>query len=362
MQVLRCLLLYTLFLIFTFKGNSQSIEAVINPILPYQKSAVNLLIINTGDEGYFTFSSSIKSLKGVWLMEERGLIYLRKGSNFVTARDVDQYQLDFISNEFQDQFSVLQSIPPLSYNQCIQLTSMSEGQNVFEGCQIHSANDLLFVQPIYPSNDLMVSESRPNFSWIIPGYDNFPFEFKVKLVEFTGNSLKSLRRNIPVFDVSTKSNQLEYPFGANGLENGKQYAWEIEVLLNNDVVTVSQPLSFVSETVEILSDIPKEMSFVLINSIESNVELYALGDFRYKFLEVFSGNKLIGKLIDLESGKVIDLDYEIMTTIGENKFIIELDKIVYLKHNHNYSLILHSELEKKDYFLSIRYINPDYVK
>lgn len=345
-----------------FKGISQNVEIIINPILPYQKSAFNIVVINTGNNGNYRFRSTLINSKGQECFVESGVQFLRKGSNLVNSSTLQSYSSNFLSSNFLINYNINQSIPPLNYTQCIDVFSLDERRPSSKFCEDLRASDIVYLEPIYPKNDLIVSEIRPTFSWFIPGFERLSFDYKVKLVQKEGNEMKSIRRNFPIFEITTATTTINFPQGAESLKNGNEYVWQVEAFLGGEFVIASNPIVFKEKSVDLTIDIPKDISFVEINEIQSNVELLAVGDFKFKFFEEIANNSLLGAVKEVNSGKDLDFEYIENTKIGENKFVLEIDKLVYLKHNQLYNLSLTSSQDQKEYKLLIRYINPDYIK
>ncbi|MBR9833228.1 hypothetical protein GYB57_13870 [bacterium] len=341
---------------------SQGLRIFSTPFHPFQKSSLNCSILNSsGKIGDFNITSNVYDPTGNLLMTEKAIVTLNESLNIISEGFLRGKEVNFIDNDFEKLFSLSNGFPPLNYKICIELKSSFESKSSYQECNTSEVNNLINILPFYPQNEMEVFETNPLFSWGVSNYNNLPFEYKLKVVKFDESKYRSINRGVPLIEISTLDPFFILP-SQIPLENNENYVWQVESFLFGQPVASSEVFEFTKNGEERLEDIPKVISYVNVIEVDDKTPLIAIGKFKFKYLEETNDNILQIELFDFESGEKIKYKKKLLTVLGENKFEIDLSLDAYLKHNKLYKIKVFSKNMENSYDLSIKYINPDYIK
>jgi hypothetical protein len=257
-----------------------------------------LTISNTGGPEQVAFSG------GVWVASgEEVLRFSAKpfpvpaGTSRVSSALLDMESFAYSSTNMGRYTAIQHRLTGGEYRFCVEVAPLS-GESSDELCEDISVDDLLFMEPIWPMDNDVIEEQRPNFSWTVSGAALPPGQSaQLVLVPCKeGLAARCIGAERPLFiaqDVRTPS--VPFPPAVPSLEPGARYAWQVERSLNGVVVDRTDPWLFSVHK----PNVPAENKYVNLTTIQPGSVYEALGErifFRYD--EAYSGTKLSCLIFD----------------------------------------------------------------
>jgi len=359
-----------LLLTFLHATQAQNFQLILDPLNPFQQSSLfNLTVLNsTSYSGQVLLKAKLKSKRGKILLVQESRQEITAG----VSKSLRGAGVNYTTIHTDGEFSRLyqennQHLPPLNYILCVELIALGDISLKEEECTEYFAEDFLNITTVYPPEGGEIGEQRPLFSWMNLNQQlNFTYDFRLVQLKSGQRPNAALRRNKPLVAMDGLSNQqLSYPPDALPLENEREYAWQLTVNYNGERVTQTDANTFSYKDREKYIEIPRNLSYVDITEIEMGATLYAVGEFKFKYPTDWD-TELESKLYALgKKGKKEELDLaegEFIAERGVNKFELDLQKQVYLKHLKDYQLIVRDKKTGKSYQFAIKYVNPDYIR
>ena len=356
------------FFCFINFSTGQNIQMVLDPLNPFQKSSLfNLTIMNASNySGQLSLKAVLKSRGGKVLMIQESIQELTANASKSIRGEAVQYTTNYMDNTFAGIYQSANQLPPYNYVLCIELIAIGDQSTRAEECIEYHATDFLNITSVYPPEDGEINEERPLFVWMnVDPSPAFSYDFRLVKLEEGQNPNAAMRRNNPLITMDNISgSQLQFPSDAPPLVQNEQYAWQLNVNFAGEKVTQTEPSVFTFKETEEYIEIPRDLSYVDINDVESGISLYAVGEFKFKVttdkattleVQLFENKKKGKKQIQLDEN-------QFKTGIGENKFELDLREQVYLKHLKEYPITLKNLETGKSYQFVIKYVNPDYIK
>lgn len=372
MKLIKLFIRANVVLIFMVYFNTSvcaQITVILNPLKPIgQTNLINLsLVNNTNYSGPATIVATLRSAKGNVLMVQKAI---RKivANNITIINGSKNVETNFIDYGFKKQYELTNGLPPLNYTLCVNVKGTDNPIISGEACNNYLASDILTLAPIYPGVGDVIFEQRPPLHWMLAGVPPGFFSYNIRLTKVMGdeNPNKSIKRN-PLYINKSNVNEMHliYPIDATELEMGAEYAWQVEVSKDREIIMKSDVWVFAVEDTNKFIEIPKNLSYVDIDEIDEGSQLFAVGCFKFKFIEEYNSNELKVRLYSRKKDqqKEIELpDNTFQVDLGVNMYKLDLSDQVYLKHLDEYTLRITEENTGRSYSLNILYVNPDYVK
>lgn len=114
-------------------------------------------------------------------------------------------------------------------------------------CEELVADDLLYMDALWPLNGDTIEEVRPALSWTLLGGEMPPGQAArlVLVPDPARDAARSITRERPLFQVEgARMPAMPYPGGVAALEPGKCYAWQVERATGDVVVDRTEPWRF----------------------------------------------------------------------------------------------------------------------
>lgn len=357
-----------LFLISSTLVNAQQFQLVLDPVNPYQKTSLfNLSLINPNAYvGSVQLQATLKTRRGKTLLVQSLSTNLSGNVSLSIRGTTVEATTTFIDADFDRLYTSSTQLPPMNYVLCIEAHAIGDLSSKVQECVDYQASDLINISPIYPPNSETIYDARPQFTWINLDANN-PCAYNFRLVEVAEgqNENVAIRRNNPLVAIDAlNQNQLLYPADALPLKNKQAYAWQLGLVCQGEEVSKTDAFSFTYKESEEYIDIPRDLSYVDITEIEGGSQLFAVGEFKFKYPSDWQ-TTLTAELYEIKTKKKKQLELEedsFSVQLGLNKFELDLKEQVYLKHLKTYELLLQDEKTQRTYQFMIQYVNPDYIK
>lgn len=347
---------------------AQQLQLLLDPLNPHQQQSLfSLSLLNpTGYSGQVTIKATLKNRRGKILMiqESRQQLVANETKN-LRGGDIE-YTTGFIDATFNEYYGISKKLPPQNYILCVEAIAIGDQKTTSQECVDYQASDFINLIAVYPPEEEEISDQRPVFNWMnLDPTTNYTYDFRLVELEKGQNKNAALRRNNPIVAVDNISgNQYTFPADAQNLENGKEYAWQLAIKMNGESISRTDAFSFSYKDSEQYIEIPRNLSYVDITEIEGGANLYAVGEFKFKFPSDVE-NSLSVELFEQKTNKKkkVELPENSFTVKkGVNKFELDLKEQVYLKHLKPYQVNIKDNQSGKTYSFLITYVNPDFIK
>ena len=279
----------SLFLLLALATNlpAQQFQLLLDPINPYQKSSLfNLSLINGGAfSGQVSLKATLKSRRGKVLMiqtlnqtlganESKSI----RGTGITTSTQ-------FTDATFNQLYAQNNQLPPLNYVLCVEAYATGDLSNKTQECIDFQASDFINIAAVYPPDEETIYDPRPQFNWMnLDANNSYQYSFRLVAIEEGQNKNVAMRRNTPlVAKDGLTQNQLIFPTDAIPLENKQEYAWHLNIQFNGETVSKTDAFTFTYKDQEQYIDIPRNLSYVDITELENGANLYAVGEFKFKY-------------------------------------------------------------------------------
>ena len=345
---------------------SQSFNLILDPINPFMNQPLfNLTFVNFSDySGPIILRAELKDVRGKSLtIQTLSQTILSNETKSIRGNELSP-NVESINSDFSNIYRHGQ-LPPLNYVLCVSVIANGDTRIKEEACIEYYASDLMQISAIYPPSGAEISELRPLFSWLDPQQQDYlQYQFRLVEMESGQRPTAALRRNEPIISMDQlQTNQLLYPSDAVALKNGNNYAWQVAVSFNEDVISRSEPIEFSYKDHIEYVDYPKNMPYVDVTEINVNSQLLAVGSFKFKYPSD-RGSRLTFKLTQLKKNELIEISLTqdmVVIENGVNMIELDLKEQVNLKHLKLYQLNIEDGNTGKVFPLNIQYVNPDYI-
>ncbi|MFT5668293.1 MAG: hypothetical protein ACI9DK_002494 [Vicingaceae bacterium] len=347
---------------------AQNFQLVLDPINPFQKQSLfNLSVINSsGYSGQINLKATLKNRRGKVLMtQEVNETITANGSKSIRGQR-ENINTRFADSDFGQLYNSNSQLPPLNYVLCVEVIAVGELKTTSQECVDYQASDFLNLVTIYPPDEEIIYDPRPQFNWLDLNLGaNYSYQFKLVELKENQNKNVALRRNNPiVINEKIGSNQLQFPSDAILLKNNAKYAWQLAISYKGELLSRSEPTVFTyKDEIEYMS-FPKKLAYVDITQLGNGAALYAVGEF--KFIYPSSGESIITAKVYNANKKKKDeqalIANDFTAQSGMNRFEFDLSDQVYLKHLKYYEIVFFDSFQNRTFNIEVQFINPDYIK
>lgn len=157
-----------------------------------------------------------------------------------------------------------------------------------------------------------------------------------------------------------QQNTLIYPVGAQPLETGKEYTWNVVLKSGKYVLARSEVWQFTLEESAELNDLPIAASYIDISAINDSPEYYFMESMKLKYQPVRATEKVAIRILD-EDGKAVKLKTkEIEFSRANPRVEFSMIKESRIHHMKRYTVELTPATGKVVRFTMV-YVNPLFV-
>jgi hypothetical protein len=279
----------------------------------------------------------------------------RQGGGAVTYTNAD----------FKDLTSFTGVYPSGMYEWCLNLELQYDPVLFVSDCGLFQKIEEFNIWLEFPENKAEIEDKSPLFSWgssaLGGGYRDM--RYHILVVElFPGQSLQeAVKRNMPLMQLRDEvMTTAYYPVTARPLEIGKRYAWQVSASKGKFLLGSTSVWEFSLLEDSLILNVNKDQPHVDLNNFMIGEKIYAVGEIKLRYFEQRTADTLHFKLLD-EKEKQIELpDKEMPLRMGENRFTLELDDKIRLKHGARYTL--HVLYKNKLTKVSFLYVDPMRVR
>jgi len=238
---------------------------------PYQfkvEQFWKITLINSGNKSVNVYlkGTATESLQGKIIEATSSVITLQPGVKTVTGRDLGPFTVSESNNRYKNILANTGGLPSGNYEICVSVIGALDGRQIGVDCiqvQVENFNRMELVSPLdhevlggipgdekgYQKNKNTSAPQTIIFSWLppVPIPPGARISYRLKLVEIFGyQSVYSAMASNPMYYKSNKlsSTILRYPVAAKQLVPGKQYAWAVEVFVDDFKIQESEIRSF----------------------------------------------------------------------------------------------------------------------
>jgi len=189
-----------------------------------------------------------EAVKGNVITATTKAFVVAPGINSLTAAQLGSIDVAYQDGKIRDVIKNTGSLPSGNYQICV--SAYEDLTNVFltSDCLARKLENITPPTLIYPAHQSNVENRIPIFSWVPSTTNNFRnFSYALRIVEiipgqsaydaFVSNPFFYDRSNIPV-------NVYQYPISAREFNNKTSYAWKVDVMDNNVIISSSEIYKF----------------------------------------------------------------------------------------------------------------------
>ncbi|MES2655517.1 MAG: hypothetical protein V4620_08010 [Bacteroidota bacterium] len=214
---------------------------------------------------------------------------------------------------------------------------------------------------IYPSNESSINTFNPNLIWSAPlgSKSNENFTYDLKLVEILNKQqpIDALSQNFALLRLSNLSNtQLLYPFNAGKLINGKHYVWQVIAKNNNGYLAETEIWTFtVNQDSLVEEKVVFFEGYILAKTTGTDGAINIKNELKLYFGESFQLTNIQFDILKDNQQFSSSISDRVVKSIGENKFVIDLDKVEGLSHKKTYFLKVTNRNNNETYLVKFNY-------
>lgn len=249
---LKLILGISLFLlVHTYQSQVSIVNTNLNEFNVTPNGLSQITIFNGGSSGNVTIEVSVFNSANNLLVElKSNPVVLKSGNNTFGAHNLSFSSVIYASSPQGNYIKNQHRLPSGSYNHCVRVIPMGNIEEGDDYCQSIDAVSDEFLYLINPADEQVIETPTPVLVWM----HNEPFNlltqgefFRLTLVELglDQKATDGLISNVPVF-VSNQvtKHQLQYPFDAPALVNGKRYGWQVQKISNGNIIASTEAWEF----------------------------------------------------------------------------------------------------------------------
>jgi len=270
---------------------------------------------------------------------------LYRGINTIDRGAFSAGRFSFGNNYYGNTLSQTGKFPEGDYEYCfeVEITDSKASWNTpfFENCfsfQLQPLTPLLLINPVDGDEDC---NTRPDFLWQLPM--PLPPGSKCRMVLSEINEkqdiVEAINYNVPLINRGNLfSNQLQFPFNAPQLKEGKRYAWQVTVYNEKTILKKSEIWTYTVKCEEKKEQSSGE-SFRELKETEDGNFYVANKILRFSFNNPYSGGILTYAISSLsDPGSTIKSLPTLKMQAGLNKYEIDLSDNRSFKNGKEYLL------------------------
>lgn len=291
---------------------------------------------------------------------------LSAGSNALNASKVHA-QWQFSSPALKELFFKHNALPEGTFEYCVSVSSVSGLGEVspvtFDECLYHSSGNTFLINLLEPENRATLHEYNPLLAWVANYSFSNELSYRVRVAEMKKgqNPTNAVLRNPSMFDEKNiMQSSIIYPMFGKPLKKDQPYAWTVDAYYKGILLGGAESWEFIIRDDTLYNSQPDNRSYVDIKRESGKVQLYAIGQLKFKYLLDRMNNDILTLKLTSEEGKDIGLKQKtLQAAYGDNRYIINFKDDVPLKHKHDYTLTVLST-NGDQYKLLFTYVNPDF--
>ena len=358
---LRATIIFFLLLIQISALKSQ-VTASLNYFNPYQinvEDFYQISVINSGSETQFDLEVTI-STSGVLVYKSFVKnVEIPRGSKTFTYTGLTIKSEEFPPNKYLKNLQTYRQFTTGVYEVCYLFTTVNTKEPQGENCD---EREIVSMTPILlntPDQNAKVNSTSPIFIWIPPTpLPKSGINYQVKIVEILPrqSEFEALTRNPAIFKGEYfNSLTFNYPNNAIPLQNKKSYAWQVINPENRKIDSEIWKFTIDIDSGFLEEKIVMNENFIIPDGNGSPSTLNIKNQIRILIPEAGKVNKIDVRIYDVNQNKIEVSNNDFINSVGNNKFILDLFKILELKGKNYYTIIIKTPGGKQDYKIFFRY-------
>lgn len=272
-------------------------------------------------------------------------ISIRPGTNNIDRASFGNSRISFGNNFYGQSLSQSGKFPEGEYEYCFELEIIEPKANwvssFFENCFVHQLQPLTPLLLINPIDGDIDCNTRPNFVWQPPL--PLPADARFRLVLTTLNEkqdvVEAINFNQPIINQGNIfSNQLQFPFSAPALKEGKTYVWQVIVYTGKVILKRSEIWTYSVKCEEVKEEKTTDSYRELKETDDGNFYI-ANKVLRFSYNNPYSEGMLNYTINSIgDKGVTIQNLPALKQNTGLNKFDLDLSDIKSFKSGQEYLL------------------------
>lgn len=266
------------------------------------------------------------------------------GINLMSAiKENSRYSISYGNNKSSYSLQQTGQLPLGKYIFCASLLSPLNSSVQEISCEERELGGISPPYLVFPYNESEVNTKYPLLLWHPPvPVDESKITYGLTLVPITSNQSPemAIKHNIPfIRQKNLTEKSLRYSASYPPLEEGKSYAWKVDVYYQQQFTTVTETWSFkVLENASILS-VNDEESFSMIDEQPDGGYYLASDYLRVGYNNRANDTKLKYRIIQADSREQVELQEEVPLAHGLNKIELNMNSGSF-KKDTPYELII----------------------
>lgn len=214
-------------------------------------SMCQVIIINSGDGGQVYLEAQIlNSANEKLFVVTTNPIELKKGLNNILPSQISYSNIHYSTSNQGNFLKVNHRLSSGIFQYCVRVIPLSRIEEGDEYCQDVETNEDWMMYLVFPADQEEIETKSPLLMWM----HNEPFNilapgefYRMLLVEVMDGQQGegAIQSNIPLFIKNyVDKHQVQYPFDAPKLEEGKKYAWKVQKIAKGNVVSQTETWEF----------------------------------------------------------------------------------------------------------------------
>lgn len=344
MQKKICTPLTIILLFISLIGKSQ-VSVVNIQLLPYNitpESMLSAAIMNSGDAQQVEMVSKLYNFNNeLLLMVKSAPFNLKNGLNSSFDLSRKAIGIEYSSNNQSNYIKTTHSLPSGAFKICVEIIISKSVEIADQFCDEVESDFNQYLYLVYPSDKDTIDTSTPLLIWShsepfsVLSQGEYYRMVVTEIKEKQGPD-EAVTVNTPLMAKNYLTvHNLQYPYDAKELEEGKHYAWQVQKLANGVITNKTEAWEFIVNK----KPETKEIRYVALKqSVDASYYTAFNSKIFFKFNEGYNSHGNIMANIKSDKGESIlvsitkdDLgekksdDLKIKSA-GDNRFILDLDK------------------------------------
>jgi hypothetical protein len=272
-------------------------------------------------------------------------IAVLRGVNTIERTAFANSRFSFGNNEYGRTLSQSGKFPEGEYEYCFEVEILNSKtvwvSTFFENCFTHQLQPLTPLLLINPVDGDIDCNTRPNFVWQPPLPLPADARFRLVLTELKEKQdiIEAINFNQPVINQGNiPGNQLQYPFSAPALKEGKMYAWQVIAYTQKIILKKSEIWTYTVKCEEIKKETSGDSYRELKETDDGNFYI-ASKVLRFSFNNPYSSGPLNYSISSLSNqGADIKKLPSLEQYSGLNKYELDLSENKAFKNGQEYLL------------------------
>lgn len=255
LSILTCVFLFKAAVV---RGQASIVSAAVSEFNITPKSLLEVNIMNSGGDLQVTMEAKILSNQNEVLMSVTTKpFHIHKGVNIVSQLNVGIVSVFYAANTQGTYIKNAHALPSGKYHYCASINGVDVSDQMCQDMEAESSAFLFLVSPpdkeeIETKNPMLIWTHSEPFS-----LNNQTDYYRIIVTDLhQGQSAEAaVNTNIPIYMKNfLGSHQVQYPIDAKELQQGKEYAWQVQKISGGTIVNKTEAWQFKLKPPVIIKD------------------------------------------------------------------------------------------------------------